>query len=178
MKTAPRSIRTKYRETSFRSQFEARFAQALDKAQFVWLYEPTVFLLGGVQRYVPDFRVESACAWIELRGYETFDSEAKLAAFPTLLAPDESFFVLGPFGQLRFTGPNDVPPSLLALFRCVGEFCVNRSLYPAAPRVTRLTVRQANERANQYVRSHQLADLLRAHKDLDALRLCTAGTTV
>jgi len=65
------SIRTTYREITFRSRLEAQWAIVFDLLKIPWAYEPSRFELpSGV--YVPDFLLypddEGQATWAEVKG--------------------------------------------------------------------------------------------------------------
>lgn len=69
-----RGRRVKYKGCTFRSTYELRFAQALDRLGWEWSYEPKRFLLSEGS-YLPDFFVPEMEAYIEIKGW--FDERGK-----------------------------------------------------------------------------------------------------
>lgn len=67
---------TMYRGTEMRSRNEARFAAALDEAEFAWEYEPMCYADGRVQ-YLPDFKVATSKGDVFI---ETKGTKPRLAA--------------------------------------------------------------------------------------------------
>ena len=63
-----KAIETIYRNITFRSRTEARWAFFFDEMRIAWKYEPKLFDLGGT-RYLPDFFFPSDDLWIEIKHY-------------------------------------------------------------------------------------------------------------
>ena len=72
--------RIEYAGIVFRSSYEVRFAQALEKQGIPWLYEPTVFDLGTCT-YRPDFYLPTMDAYWEVKGWLGPDSQRKTRLF-------------------------------------------------------------------------------------------------
>lgn len=71
---------TWYNETHFRSTYEARFAKALDKRGWAWVYEPKRFRLSTTS-YLPDFFVPTMKCYVEIKGWLDPNSKEKIRLF-------------------------------------------------------------------------------------------------
>lgn len=72
--------RVDYNGTTFRSSYEARFAQALDRDGIAWQYEPKRFDLGTCT-YLPDFYLPDTGVFWEVKGWLGPDSQKKTRLF-------------------------------------------------------------------------------------------------
>jgi hypothetical protein len=61
------AIETEFKGYKFRSRLEARWAVFFDAIGIEWKYETEGFEAGD-HRYLPDFWLPSACAWVEVKG--------------------------------------------------------------------------------------------------------------
>jgi len=52
----------------FRSEWERRFAERLDRDGLSWRYQPDCLLLSTGRRYIPDFWVEEWASYVEVKG--------------------------------------------------------------------------------------------------------------
>lgn len=66
-KSRLRAITTRYKNHSFRSRLEARFAVYFDHLGIKWEYEPEGFELGNGLRYLPDFWLPEWRIWVEIK---------------------------------------------------------------------------------------------------------------
>ena len=66
-KSRLRAITTRYKNHSFRSRLEARYAVYFDHLGIKWEYEPEGFELGNGLRYLPDFWLPEWGIWIEVK---------------------------------------------------------------------------------------------------------------
>lgn len=71
---------TWYDGTHFRSTYEARFAKALDRRNWAWVYEPRRFRLTGTS-YLPDFFVPAMKCYVEIKGWFDPNSKEKIRLF-------------------------------------------------------------------------------------------------
>lgn len=62
-----RPIETEYNGYRFRSRLEARWAVFFDELDVPYEYEPEGFELGDGIRYLPDFRLPTWDAWVEIK---------------------------------------------------------------------------------------------------------------
>lgn len=62
-----RSRQTTYRNVSFRSELEARWAVFFDAIHQPWLYEPRGFEFADESSYLPDFWLPGFRAWVEVK---------------------------------------------------------------------------------------------------------------
>lgn len=62
------------------SSWEVKVARILDELQLTWIYEPRKFRTsaGG---FIPDFWIDEAACYLEVKGYEHANAAEKLAAF-------------------------------------------------------------------------------------------------
>ena len=74
-----KAIETSYKGYRFRSRTEARWAIFFDAVGISYQYEPEGFDLGEHGCYLPDFRIPSANAWVEIKGCKPTDHEFELA---------------------------------------------------------------------------------------------------
>ncbi len=74
-----KAIETSYKGYRFRSRTEARWAIFFDSVGISYQYEPEGFDLGEHGCYLPDFRIPSANAWVEIKGCKPTDHEFELA---------------------------------------------------------------------------------------------------
>ena len=77
--------RAQYNGMWFRSSWEAKYAEYLDKAKVRWLYEPHVFTLtidNKETTYRPDFYLPEFGVYHEVKGYKRrdYDPYAKVLA--------------------------------------------------------------------------------------------------
>lgn len=63
----------------FRSVWEVRFAQRLDRENLTWRYQPDCLLLSNGYSYVPDFWVQEWQTYIEVKGRRDPRVPAKVA---------------------------------------------------------------------------------------------------
>lgn len=63
-----RAIPTTYKGTPFRSRLEADWASTFDALLLPWVYEPEGYELSDGTRYLPDFWLPTARAWVEVKG--------------------------------------------------------------------------------------------------------------
>jgi len=77
-----RAIPTTYGGVQFRSRLEASVAAHFDKIGLRWDYEPEGFELLDRTRYLPDFYLPQARAWLEVKGEhnERVDKVERFAA--------------------------------------------------------------------------------------------------
>ena len=77
-----RAIPTTYGGVQFRSRLEASVAAHFDKIGLRWDYEPEGFELSDGTRYLPDFYLPQARAWLEVKGEhnERVDKVERFAA--------------------------------------------------------------------------------------------------
>jgi hypothetical protein len=77
-----KAIPTTYAGVEFRSRLEASVAAHFDKIGLRWDYEPEGFELSDGTRYLPDFYLPQARAWLEVKGAhnERTDKLEKFAA--------------------------------------------------------------------------------------------------
>lgn len=73
--TSIKAIETRYAGCRFRSRLEARWAVFLDALSIPWEYEPQGFELPVNGRYLPDFWLPVAEAWMEIKGHRPSASE-------------------------------------------------------------------------------------------------------
>lgn len=66
-KSRLRAITTRYKNHSFRSRLEARYAVYFDHLGIKWEYEPEGFELGNGLRYLPDFWLPEWKIWVEIK---------------------------------------------------------------------------------------------------------------
>jgi hypothetical protein len=83
--------------TIFRSSYEVRFAQMLDRMGVRWEYEPKRFDLGDCT-YMPDFFLPEYRSYYEVKGWLTETAERKMRLFrelnpgiPLVLVPKDFF---------------------------------------------------------------------------------------
>lgn len=74
-----KAIETNYKGYRFRSRTEARWAIFFDAVGVSYQYEPEGFDLGEHGCYLPDFRIPSVNAWIEIKGVAPTANELELA---------------------------------------------------------------------------------------------------
>lgn len=74
-----KAIETSYKGYRFRSRTEARWAIFFDAVGISYQYEPEGFDLGKHGCYLPDFRIPSVNAWVEIKGVAPTDHELELA---------------------------------------------------------------------------------------------------
>lgn len=72
---------TWYKDTHFRSSWEAEFAKELDGLGIEWQYEKQQFKLSNGKRYTPDFYVPVLDKYYEVKGYWWPKSKAKFDLF-------------------------------------------------------------------------------------------------
>lgn len=77
--TAPRSIRTVYNGTEFRSKLEADYARTFDTIGVTWRYEHRAHYFGDVF-YLPDFWLPRSQQWVEVKGVFEPDDCRKIQA--------------------------------------------------------------------------------------------------
>lgn len=80
--SSSRGKRVWYKGICFRSSYEARVAQAFDKLNWQWEYEPERFELYG-ETYLVDFRVNGTL-YAEVKGWVNDDARRKVSAFREL----------------------------------------------------------------------------------------------
>lgn len=74
-----KAIDTSYKGYRFRSRTEARWAIFFDAVGISYQYEPEGFDLGEHGCYLPDFRIPSVNAWVEIKGVQPTAKEFELA---------------------------------------------------------------------------------------------------
>ena len=75
-----KAIDTIYNGYRFRSRLEARWAVFLDNLEIPYQYEPEGYDLGAAGLYLPDFRLPSLDAWMEIKAQSPTDEEVRKAA--------------------------------------------------------------------------------------------------
>lgn len=102
-----KALPTRYREITYRSRTEARWAVFLDELRVPFSYEAEGFDLGG-DWYLPDFWLPKPGVWFEVKGVEPNDRELRVAKAlsqasrcPVLIAVGAPS-VRGEFGLLAF----------------------------------------------------------------------------
>lgn len=78
--TPPHRKRCVYRGVVYRSTYEVRFAQMLQRNRVKFAYEPRTFDLGSTT-YTPDFYLSRYRLWCEVKGWLTAEAEKKLSLF-------------------------------------------------------------------------------------------------
>lgn len=91
-KTPPHVRRLAYNGRLYRSSYEVRFAQMLDRQGVQFEYEPRTFDLGDTT-YTPDFFLIDYDLWCEVKGWMTDKAEEKLHRFRELY-PQEKLTVV------------------------------------------------------------------------------------
>ncbi len=76
--TSVRSIETEFHGIVYRSRTEARWAAFFKSEQIPFRYEEEGFDMGGL-RYVPDFWLEHARCWFEVKPFDPLPSEMEKA---------------------------------------------------------------------------------------------------
>lgn len=76
----PHARKVAYNGVSFRSSYEVRVAQALDRLGVKWTYEPQRFHLGKFT-YLPDFYLPDAGAYWEVKGFYRYLDQQKVNTF-------------------------------------------------------------------------------------------------
>jgi len=92
------AIETNYKGYRFRSRLEARWAVFLDAIGVEWEYEPQGYEFDSGERYLPDFWISTWDCWIEVKGPEPTDQDARLAY---LLAQGSGKPVILAHGQFK-----------------------------------------------------------------------------
>lgn len=94
------AIPTVYHGTRFKSKMEADLASWLDVHAIPWVYEAEGFDLNGA-RYLPDFWLPKAHAFIEVKGIMRADDAAKIDSMAAACAPKEILVIIAeaPIGQ-------------------------------------------------------------------------------
>ncbi len=91
--------RTYYNGVSFRSSWEAKFAQRLDDLKIIWQYELMLEIPSGI--YFPDFYLNEINSYIEIKGFWRdlarikFDEASKI--YPLILLEQKELKTLGIF---------------------------------------------------------------------------------
>jgi len=62
-----------YKDIVFKSEYELKVAQALDRDNIKWMYEPKVFVLNDKDVYTPDFYLPDLDKWLEVKGTRKFN---------------------------------------------------------------------------------------------------------
>lgn len=75
-----RGKRVRYKQITFRSTYEAKYAQWLDSKDLDWIYEPKRFDLSGERTYLPDFYVEGI-GYVEIKGWMTPEALERIEEF-------------------------------------------------------------------------------------------------
>lgn len=75
----------RYGDINFRSGWEARFAESLDRRGIRWEYEPTTFDLGH-RTYTPDFYTPEIGVYWEVKGWLNDDAQDKIFAFRSVFS--------------------------------------------------------------------------------------------
>ena len=105
-----RAIETRYDGQDFRSRQEARFAVLLNALSVPYIFEKEGYYLGlgNDEKYLPDFWIEEAQAWVEIKGRsptaEEFSKSTKLA----LIAKRPVTIFWGPYRHQSFIYNNFV----------------------------------------------------------------------
>lgn len=73
-------IETFYKGYRMRSRLEARYALFLDLLDVPYDYEPEGFSLGAGLNYLPDFRLNQAKCWLEVKGQRPTPEEMEKAS--------------------------------------------------------------------------------------------------
>ena len=76
-----RGKRTTYGSVTFRSTWEAAFAEDLDRENIKWEYEKHRFFLSNGKSYTPDFYLPESKTFIEVKGYWTESAKEKFKVF-------------------------------------------------------------------------------------------------
>jgi hypothetical protein len=109
--TVEDAIPTEYRGITFRSALESAWARTLDHYGITdWEFEPQTVQLASGQRYVPDFRLPSLNAWLEVKGPHMLRT-GKVREF----AAEQGrgvIVLLGFYAQRRYLGPATRPQSM------------------------------------------------------------------
>lgn len=92
------AIPTTYQGIEFRSRLEARVAAGMDRIGVVWEYEPEGFQIGPTERYLPDFYLPQADAWLEVKPTWQHNHKAGLLA---LHEPAPAVFLIAPWDRAR-----------------------------------------------------------------------------
>jgi hypothetical protein len=66
--SAIKAIETRYAGCRFRSRLEARWAVFFDHLGIGWRYEPEGYCLSNGEFYLPDFFLQGAGVWVEVKG--------------------------------------------------------------------------------------------------------------
>lgn len=98
------AIPTIYNGVQLRSRMEAQCAYLFDYLGWQWEYEKHSFMLPNGTTYTPDFWIESACLFVECRGYVKPRGERQLEGFARMAEEGHehpelgvfSFMVIGP----------------------------------------------------------------------------------
>lgn len=80
-KTPPHGRVTIYKNIKYRSTYEAKFAEYLDKQNLTFNYEPKRFILHSGETYVPDFFVDEWNTFVEIKGWFGFARTHKVFLF-------------------------------------------------------------------------------------------------
>lgn len=80
-----RSWAIAYEGITFKSSWEAEFAQLCDKHSVQWQYEPKTFKLSSGKRYTPDFYLSQYDLWVEIKPeYRLSETEIPTKEFENL----------------------------------------------------------------------------------------------
>ena len=104
-----------------RSTYEVRTANALSSLKVAWIYEPSIFELGGAT-YRPDFYLPMESLFWEVKGYMRKPAKSKLIRFIELY-PDLNFRIirLPEIKRLEDAVTNNTPVDIRAL----GNQCID-----------------------------------------------------
>lgn len=95
-----KAIPTTYRGTRFRSQLEAKYAQAFDRLGIIWVYEHGGFMFDDGTMYCPDFYMPELDTYFEVKGILDDESIYKIK---NLAKEEKRVFVGAPNGNV-YTG--------------------------------------------------------------------------
>lgn len=88
-------IETRYKGYRFRSRLEARWAVFFDALGWEWEYEPEGVVLPSGRPYLPDFRIRTIHAWVEIKPRDRFPLEVRdYAGMVGSGQVQESYFLL------------------------------------------------------------------------------------
>lgn len=79
-----RNARFAYGQVAMRSNWEVTAARRFDEAGISWRYEPRRFHLPSGRNYWPDFHLDEADVWVEIKGYLTDQAKSKFDEFLAL----------------------------------------------------------------------------------------------
>jgi hypothetical protein len=65
-----------YKGIYFKSIYEMKVAQALDRDKIKWVYEPEVFQLDNIDVYTPDFYLPDLDKYLEVKGHLILDTKS------------------------------------------------------------------------------------------------------